>query len=233
MRFGISLKVYTIIPSGGKGIRANTAMPKQYLKFHDKELIAYTIEVFQQCSLVNEIIIAAQNEFFELLNSIKINYGFTKLSRIIKGGAERQYSVLNALNSLNCGGEDIIIVHDAVRPLLPQNVLINSIQTAEESGAAVVAIKAKDTLIKGKELVESYINREEIYYAQTPQVFKYKIIVDAFRRAQQENFLGTDESMLVRKAGYEVKIVDGSTLNFKITTDDDIKLFEMISKPKL
>ncbi|MBI1939793.1 MAG: 2-C-methyl-D-erythritol 4-phosphate cytidylyltransferase [Ignavibacteriales bacterium] len=227
------MKVYAIIPSGGKGIRANTAMPKQYLKFHGKELIAYSIEVFQRSNLVDEIIIAAQNEFFELLDSIKKTYGFTKLSHIIEGGAERQYSVFNALNSLECSDEDIIIVHDAVRPLLPQNLLVNSIQTAKEFGSAVVAIKAKDTLIKGKEFVESYIDRKEIYYAQTPQVFKYKIIIDAFRRSQQENFLGTDESMLVKRAGYNIKIVEGSTLNFKITTDDDIKLFEMISKPKL
>lgn len=222
------MKTFAIIPAGGKGTRINSNLPKQYLTFHNKELIAYTIEVFQSNNSIDEIIIAAQKDFFNLLYTIKEKYQFTKISKIIEGGSERQFSVFNAIKSIKADDDDIVLVHDAVRPLLPQNILEKSIQTAVEFGSSVVAIKAKDTLIKGNNFIEEYVDRNEIYYVQTPQVFKYKIFLSAMKKAEEDNFLGTDESMVVRHAGYSIKIVEGSSLNFKITTEDDIKLFELI-----
>lgn len=224
------MKIFTIIPSGGTGKRASSSLPKQYLQFNGKELIAYTLEVFQNCSMIDEIIISAQKDFLKLLEEIKEKYFFTKLTRIVEGGEERQYSVFNALQSLNASDEDLIIVHDAVRPLLPQDVLMNAIETAKQFGSAVVAIKAKDTLIQGNDSIISYVDRKEYYYAQTPQIFKYKILLEAMKKAEEENFLGTDESMLVHRMGNEIKIVDGSSLNFKITNKDDIKLFQIITE---
>lgn len=223
------MKVFAIIPSGGLGKRMNNPLPKQYLKFHGKELIVYTLEVFQKCSLIDEIILSAQKDFFSLLNELKEKYSLTKLAKIVEGGTERQHSVFNALKSINAKDDDMIAVHDAVRPLLPQNVLTDAIETAKECGGCVVALKAKDTLIKGNDSVSSYVDRNEIYYAQTPQIFRYKILLDAMQKAKEENFIGTDESMLVHRCGYKVKIVEGSSLNFKITNQDDIKLFEIIS----
>lgn len=222
------MKTFAIIPAGGKGTRINSDLPKQYLTFHNKELIAYTIDVFQSNNSIDEIIIAAQKDFFNLLYTIKEKYQFTKISKIIEGGSERQFSVFNAIKSIKADDDDIVLVHDAVRPLLPQNILEKSIQTAVEFGSSVVAIKAKDTLIKGNNFIEEYVDRNEIYYVQTPQVFKYKIFLSAMKKAEEDNFLGTDESMVVRHAGYSIKIVEGSSLNFKITTEDDIKLFELI-----
>ena len=226
------MKVYAIIPSGGIGKRINNPLPKQYIKFHGKELIAYTISIFQNCKLIDEIFIASQKEYYHLIEKIKYEYGFTKLTNIVEGGSERQFSVFNAVKSLNANSDDIILVHDAVRPLLPENILIDSINSAIEYGASVVAIKAKDTLIKGYSTVENYVDRSEIYYAQTPQVFRYDIFHKAMQKTEAENFIGTDESMLVKKAGYEIKIVEGSSLNFKITTEDDAKIFAKISDNK-
>ncbi len=223
------MKTYAIIPSGGVGKRSNAALPKQYIKFCGKELIAYTLEVFQNSECVDEIIVAAQKEFIPLLESIKEIYSLTKLNKIILGGQERQNSVFNALKSINANDDDIIAVHDAVRPLLSQNILTNSVSVAKEFGASVVAIRAKDTLIKGNDATVEYIDRSDIYYAQTPQVFRYKIIYDAMKKAEEDNFIGTDESMLVHRNGFNVKIVDGSSLNFKITTEEDIKLFTLLS----
>ena len=222
------MKVFAIIPSGGLGKRVNNPLPKQYLKFHGKELVVYTLEVFQKCNLIDEIILSAQKDFFPKLNQIKEKYSISKLSNIVEGGMERQHSVFNALKSINAKDDDLVAVHDAVRPLLPKNVLTGAIETAKECGGCVVAIKAKDTLIKGNDSVSSYIDRNEIFYAQTPQIFRYKILLDAMQKADEENFIGTDESMLVHRCGYIVKIVEGSSLNFKITNQDDIKLFEMI-----
>jgi len=226
------LKVYSIIPSGGIGKRINSPLPKQYIKFHDKELIAYTLEIFQQSNLVDEIIVASQKKYFQLIKEIKNRFGLSKLEEIIEGGTERQLSVFNAVKSINADINDLIIVHDAVRPLLPHDVLNNAIETAKRYGAAVVAIKAKDTLIKGTDSVHNYVDRNEFYYAQTPQIFRYEIFKDAMVKAENESFIGTDESMLVHRAGYDVKIVEGSSLNFKITTDEDAKIFEQISDNK-
>lgn len=206
----------------------NNLLPKQYLQFHGKELIAYTLEVFQKSKYVDEIVIAAQKEFFPLLNEIKQKYSLTKLKSIVEGGVERQHSVFNALKAIRADCDDLITVHDAVRPFLSLDLLSRAIETAKNFGSAVAAIKAKDTLIKGSDSVLSYVDRKEIFYAQTPQIFRYEIISDAMKKAAEENFIGTDESMLVHRAGYQVKIVEGSALNFKITNQDDIKLFGLI-----
>jgi 2-C-methyl-D-erythritol 4-phosphate cytidylyltransferase len=93
------MRIYAVIPSGGTGTRAASDLPKQYMKFNDKEMLAHTLEVFQKCSNIDEIIIAAKQEYFDLISSIKNKYGFAKISKIIEGGNERQDSVANALKS--------------------------------------------------------------------------------------------------------------------------------------
>jgi 2-C-methyl-D-erythritol 4-phosphate cytidylyltransferase len=224
------MKTYAIIPSGGRGKRAATNLPKQYLKFNGKELIAFTIEIFQQCEYVDNIIVSAEQQYFDLINSLKEEYNLYKLMNPVEGGKERQDSVDNALSSFSFAQDDIIVVHDAVRPLLPSNVLESAIMETFTYGSVVTAIHAKDTLIKGNESVIDYIDRKEIYYAQTPQVFRYSILKNAMEKAFQEGFYGTDESMLVKRASNKIKIVEGSSLNFKITTESDLKLFGLISQ---
>jgi 2-C-methyl-D-erythritol 4-phosphate cytidylyltransferase len=224
------MKKIAIIPSGGRGSRAKTSVPKQYLKFNGKELIAYTVSVFQNSPSIDEIIVSAEEEYFDLLNKIKQNFKFDKLKNLVGGGENRQESVYNALKTIDAEEDDIIAVHDAVRPLLPQDVLETAVSEAESCGSVVVAINAKDTLIKGGKFALDYIDREQVYYAQTPQIFSYKILLKSFQNAIKEGFVGTDESMIVKRSGYDVKIVDGSSINFKITTETDIQLFELISR---
>ena len=228
--WNFELKIYAIIPSGGIGKRINNPLPKQYIKFHGKELIVYTLQIFQQCEQIDEIIVAAKVSFIHLIEEIKNKYGISKLTHIVEGGVERQHSVFNAVKSLNAKDDDIILVHDAVRPLISQKIITESIATTKKYGASVVAIKAKDTLIKGNDIVQSYVDRNEIYYAQTPQTFRYNIFMKAMKKAEEENFVGTDESMLVHRTGYKVHIIQGSSLNVKITSDDDLKLFEIFSE---
>lgn len=228
------MKVIAIIPAGGKGLRAGSAdkkgiaTPKQYLKIKNKELIAYTLEKFQHNKLINKIVIAAEPNYFDLLVKLVIKYKLTKVKLIVEGGETRQNSVYNALLSSDADKNDLIVVHDAARPLLPQDVLTNAIQTAKEKGNALVCIKAKDTLIKAKKYVEEYLNRDEVYYVQTPQIFKYQDLLRAMNKAFKENFIGTDESMLVKKLGKKISIVEGSVFNFKITTKEDIKMFDVL-----
>ena len=223
------MKTFAIIPAGGKGKRGGTETPKQYLKFQGKELIVYTLEVFQKNDLVDEIIIAAETPYFSILNKIKKDYNLTKISQVIEGGEERQDSVYNALKSIKSNDDDLIAVHDAARPLLPDNILIKAINTAKEKGSALVCLKARDTLLKGDKIVKEYIDRSEIYYVQTPQIFKYGDLMNAMKKAYEKNFIGTDESMLIKELGIDINIVEGSMLNFKVTTATDIEMFEKLA----
>ncbi len=158
------MKTIAIIPAGGKGIRSGIAAPKQYLKFNDKELIVYTLDIFQQNEMIDEIIISAESNYINLLNELKEKYNLSKIFKVVEGGNTRQDSVCNALRSLtNAADNDLIAVHDAARPLLPQEVLSDAVQTAKQKGNALVCIKAKDTLIKENEVVESYLDRDEVY----------------------------------------------------------------------
>ncbi len=224
------MKTIAIIPSGGTGKRTGLNTPKQYIKVKDKEIIAYTLEVFQNCPKIDEIYIAAQPEYFDSLFDIKVRYNFNKVTKIIEGGKERQDSVYNALVSIPPINSDFLIaVHDAARPLLPIDVLINAITDAEKFGNSVVALKAKDTLIKLSENSFDYVNRNEVYYVQTPQIFLYKDLMHAFNSAYNQNFYGTDESMLVSRLGIKINITPGSSANFKITDSDDLVLFDKLS----
>lgn len=225
----MKMKIYAVIPAGGKGLRINSDLPKQFIPINNKEIIVYTLEIFQKCNLIDEIIIPAQKEYLDFLKQLKEKYSLTKITKLVVGGSERQYSVFNAVKAINANDDDLILVHDAVRPLLPLNILEKTIIKAKEFGCAIAAIKAKDTLVKGNDIIYDYIDRNEIYYVQTPQVFKYKIYIEAMKYAEEKNFLGTDESMIAKKAGYEIKIVEGSSLNFKITTEDDLTLFRLIA----
>jgi 2-C-methyl-D-erythritol 4-phosphate cytidylyltransferase len=223
------MKTFVIIPAGGKGQRGGTSTPKQYIRFHGKELIVYTLEVFQKCNLVDEIIIAAEPPYFSLLNKIVKGYSLTKISQIIEGGEERQDSVNNALKSIKADDNDLIAVHDAARPLLPESILTKAINTAKEKGNALVCLKARDTLLKGEQTVKEYVDRSEFYYVQTPQIFRYKDLKKAMKKAYEKNFIGTDESMLVKELGIDINIVEGSMLNFKVTTATDIEMFEKLT----
>jgi 2-C-methyl-D-erythritol 4-phosphate cytidylyltransferase len=217
-----------IIPAGGKGLRSGITTPKQYLRVSGKEIIVYTLQTFQKNKLINKIIIAAEPEYFTLLIKLVKKYKLPKVELIVEGGNTRQQSVYNAVLSSEADDNDLLVVHDAARALLPDDVLTNSIVTAKKNGNALVCIKVRDTLIKGKKFVSEYLNRDEVYYVQTPQIFKYKELHKALGKAQRENFVGTDESMLVKRTGKSVNIVEGSVFNFKITTKEDIALFRKL-----
>lgn len=224
------MKTIAIIPASGKGLRSGFATPKQFIKVAGKEIIVYTLKTFQKNSYIDKIIIAAEPGYFNLLLRLIKKYKLTKVKLIIEGGKTRQDSVYNALLSSQADDNDLIVVHDAARALLPNNILANAISTAKKKGNALVCIKAKDTLIKGNKNVITYLNRDEVYYVQTPQIFKFKDLYNAFVKAEKENFIATDESMLVKRAGKKVHIAEGSVFNFKITTKEDVELFRNLIK---
>ncbi|PJA97692.1 MAG: 2-C-methyl-D-erythritol 4-phosphate cytidylyltransferase [Ignavibacteriales bacterium CG_4_9_14_3_um_filter_30_11] len=224
------MRTFAIIPAGGKGLRSGSSVPKQYLKINGKELIAYTLSTFQRSSLVNNIVIAAEKKFHNRLSKIIKENNFSKINLIIEGGKTRQNSVFNCIKKINADKEDLIIVHDAARPLLELKVLNNAINFAIKEGNAVVSIKAKDTLVVGNQFIKNYVDRNEINYLQTPQIFKYKDFLRAINYSERNSFVGTDESSLMKKIGKKIHLVEGSSMNIKITTKDDLKIFRSISQ---
>ena len=223
------MRSVAIIPAGGRGIRSGSSVPKQYLKFDNKELIVYTLEVFQRNDLIDEIMVSVEENYIDLIDNLKAKYNLSKISNIVKGGKERQDSVFNALKSVSESSQEVlIVVHDAARPLLPQSVLSNAINTAKQNGNALVCIKAKDTLATGNNIVETFLDRSKAYYVQTPQIFEYSVLMKAMNDAYQKNFIGIDESMLVKEIGEEVNIVEGSVYNFKVTSTEDIEMFKRL-----
>ena len=222
------MKICAIIPSGGIGSRFNSPIPKQYIKVLGKELIVYTLQTFQNCEEIDEIIIPAHESYFDLLNLIKKENNFSKISKIVHGGKERQDSVYNGVIAGDFEANDLIAVHDAARPLLSKTLLEKAINLARNFDSVVVGIKARDTLFNAEDIVSNYIDRSKIYYAQTPQIFRYRILKKAFDLAIEKGFSGTDESMLVKNAGFDIKVVDGEFENFKITSKSDLETFEKL-----
>ncbi len=220
------MKTFAIIPAAGKGKRFGESLPKQFHQIKGKEILVYTLEVFQNCSLVDEIVIPTRQEYFRLVFQLAEKYKITKLKAVIEGGKERQDSVYNAVTSIEAEKNDLVIIHDAARPLLTEKLLSDAVKAAKKSDNILVAFKGKDTLLRKEKNVLNYIDRENIYYVQTPQIFRYGIIKDSLEKAYKENFYGTDESMLVIKAGYKVEIVEGLASNIKITTPEDVEFFE-------
>jgi 2-C-methyl-D-erythritol 4-phosphate cytidylyltransferase len=222
------MRKIVIIPAGGKGTRSGFSKPKQFVKVKGKELIVYSLETFQKNKLVDEIIIAADTNYLKLIENIKKKFGLTKITKIVDGGKERQDSVYNALSSISAEKNDLIIVHDAARPLLPQTVLTSAIKLAISKGNSVVCLAGNNTLIRGRKYVDIYIDRKNVQYVQTPQIFRFNVLMKAMKSAYKTNFYATDESMLVKKSGKKVNITPGSSLNFKVTTKEDFQLFKSL-----
>lgn len=218
-----------IIPAAGTGSRSGLSQPKQFMKFGGRELIVWTLERFQNCDEITDIVLATSKESIGFLGELADKYGITKITGIVEGGAQRQDSVYSALSSLPSSYEGLIAVHDAARPLIPPDVLSAGIRFAAEKGSALFALKAKDTLIQKGPSGIGYLNRDNVYQVQTPQIFRYKELKQSFELAYKTGFYGTDESMLMQNAGYSFEIFEGSVFSFKVTGPDDVELFRLLT----
>lgn len=225
------MNVSVIIPAAGFGERMGATIGKQFLLLDGKPILVHTIERFQYCEMVDEIIVSTQRSSFSLIDDIKRQYGLSKLRPPVEGGERRQDSVANALRSADAR-TGIILIHDAVRPFVHQKEIIQSIETAKYFGASIVAVRAKDTmkLASTDGRVEKTLNRSSLWNVQTPQTFQRQIVLDAYANAEKSNITATDDSYLVEQLGISPIIVEGSYDNIKITTPDDLLLAEMLSK---
>lgn len=224
-------KASAIIVAAGKGSRMKAGINKQYLLLHNKPVLARTIEAFEKCDCISEIIVVINkndNDFF--IGSIS-RYNFKKITAVTEGGEDRQASVFSGLSHVSPSSE-IVVVHDGARPLVTPDIIERSVEVAFNDGAACVGVPVKDTIKKvGEDLsVEFTPDRSVLWAVQTPQTFRKDILVEAHKKAILDGFRGTDDSVLAERLGYRVRMVMGSYTNIKITTIEDLFLAETILK---
>lgn len=208
------------------GRRMGAAINKQYLLLDGKPILAYTLELFQQAAFIDEIFVVVPAEEIEYCRvQVVEKYGIKKVRQIVAGGAQRQNSVLNGLRALDCNADDVVLIHDGVRPFVPVSVVQHSIEMAREHDGALVAVPVKDTVkIVRDAFVTSTPARSSLWLAQTPQTFRYKVIRAAHESAETEGFSGTDDASLLERIGGKVHVVIGDYRNIKITTPEDLLL---------
>jgi len=223
-------KAYALIPAAGMGKRMGASINKQYLQLDGLPIVARTISLFEQSPLIEAIyLVIPADEIPYCREHVVEACGFRKVVQIVPGGSERQNSVMNGLNAMRglAADDDVVLIHDGVRPLLSAQLLQESISAARVADGALVAVPAKDTIKTVRDgLVMGTPPRETLWQAQTPQSFRFGVIFDAHRAAEQEGFLGTDDSSLVERRGGAVRIVRGDYRNIKITTPEDLVLAE-------
>ena len=231
------MKVAVILPAAGLGTRMGRASAettgtsrKQFMQLDGAPILLHTVRKFAASNRVSEIVIALRREDLEWAGELLRREIRTKSVRVVEGGNSRQESVERALAAVS-PDTDLVAVHDAVRPFIDLEIIEKAIDEAAEYGAAIVGIVPVDTVkqVSGAQAsgakIRSTISRERLVLAQTPQVFRFDLLKQAFEAARRDGFVGTDESSLVeRLEQVEVRVVMGSDRNIKITKPGDMDL---------
>lgn len=214
--------ISTIITAGGNSSRFNNEN-KLLINIKEHPVIYYSVKVFAELEIVDEIIISANKQYIETYESL---FKEIKKVRVIEGGKTRQESVYNALKE--CKNCEYAIIHDGARPFIKKETILNCLEKAKKYSASIVAVKTVDTIKIANEngQIISTPNRKTLWNAQTPQIFEYKKIMDLHEKYKNENY--TDDALLFEKAGYPVYIQEGEYSNFKITTKEDLKKIDLI-----
>ncbi len=213
-----------IVTAAGSGLRLPGDIKKQYRNLGGIPILIRSLEPFMSSPLISNVIVTVPEDDLDYCQAlIKIYFlDIDKPYLVIAGGGERQDSVFGALQ--NCpGNTDFVFIHDGVRPFISQELLEELLETAQQEGAAIPAAALKHTIksIDGN-YVQSTLPRNELVQVFTPQVFAYKLIMDAYLQAYSDGFLGTDDSSLLERLGFKVPYLISSELNLKITNDIDL-----------
>ena len=229
------MSVSAIVVAGGKGIRMGGSTRKQYMLLAGKPIVCHTLDVFDACPGIDEIILVVPPDDLSVcsekwLSSLTLH----KKIHVVAGGVERQDSVYRGIQAVSGRQCEIVVIHDAVRPFICSRMIAACISEARISGACIVGMPAMDTaklVLSGQ--IERTLDRNTIWMAQTPQAFDLNLIRTAHEKAASDRFIGTDDAMLVERLGREIRIIPGSRMNIKITTPEDLTLAEGIIHLKL
>lgn len=238
------MRVIVIIPAAGLGTRMagpssgtksgaapKTAPSKQFVDLAGEPIVIHTLRKFAAHPRVDEIYLALRKSEGENFRTRLAGEKFGKPVHIVEGGEHRQDSVCNAVKALQASDDDVVLVHDAVRPFVDAAIIDNVIDAAAKHGAAIAGVPAVDTIKQVERTAEgavitTTVPRERAVLAQTPQGFRFGLLKRAFDEATADGFVGTDEASLIERSGQDVHVVMGSPRNIKITTPGDMELAE-------
>ncbi|MBV8115939.1 MAG: 2-C-methyl-D-erythritol 4-phosphate cytidylyltransferase [Silvibacterium sp.] len=230
------MRVHVILPAAGLGTRmsaghSSTTAPKQFLELAGVPILIHTLRAFAEVPRVAAMYVAVRSNEMDRVAAQIRDYGFAGKVHVVTGGDTRQESVQHALDAIDCDPDDIILVHDAVRPLIDAATIERTIRAVEKHEAAIVGLPAVDTIKQVERtadgaIITATVPREYVVQEQTPQGFRCHLLKRAFAEATADEFVGTDEASLVERAGGEVAVVLGSPANFKITQPGDLELAE-------
>lgn len=221
------MKVSAIIPAAGSGERFGEE--KQFKLFSGRPLLFHTLKLFLQSDYIDEIIVAVPSASVDSTHRDVLSMSAGKPVKVVAGGTRRQDSVKNGID-VSDSHSTLVCIHDAARPFVTEDLIQRSISACEFADGAVVGIPSKDT-VKFTEngFIKETLDREKIWLAQTPQCFHKNKLIQALYYAETENLTGTDESALMEAMGFSIKLVDGESNNFKITTKDDWIRAELVA----
>ncbi|MDD5746334.1 MAG: 2-C-methyl-D-erythritol 4-phosphate cytidylyltransferase [Candidatus Omnitrophica bacterium] len=224
-------KVAAIIPAAGSGTRLGGSIAKPYLLLRGIPLLAYPLRVMQQSRRITNIVVAVEPGRMRRARGIIRRFGISKAGQVIAGGATRSESVWNALRSLE-PDTDLVLIHDAARPFISRALLDECIAAAMRYGAVLCAVRCAATIKSvDKDLrVTATLDRNALWEVQTPQVFSYQLIMNAYRKSFSGKKSFFDDASLIERLPHPVKVVPGSAINMKITTPDDLKIARAIAR---
>src|SRR5580700_7694006 len=224
-------RIAAIVPAAGLGTRMGADQPKQFLELDGMPLIIFTLRRLASCPAITDFLISTRADDVMSLQDKVAKAALGRPARVVHGGDTRQQSVANALAQVD-PATDVVLVHDAVRPFVTAEQVDRMIVEARKRGAAILGIPAIDTVKEVKRaslpedvaLITATIPRERVVLAQTPQVFTYALLRESFKKAQEDDFTGSDEAAIVERLGHDVFVVLGSERNLKITRPADMDL---------
>lgn len=226
----VRTNVTAIITAAGKGTRMQSSINKQYIEIAGIPVLARTVDVFQKCDAIDNIILVVNEEDINYCSHRIVEYyNFSKVKSLVSGGAQRQNSVYKGLCAVSEACR-IVLIHDGARPFVTNKNIVDCINATKTYGACGVGVRLKDTVKISDQngFVEATPDRNSLWSIQTPQGFAYEVIIDAHEKAMQSEYIGTDDMVLVERRGIPVKIVEGNYQNIKITTQEDLAIGESI-----
>ena len=222
-----------LIIAGGRGMRMGQEIPKQFLTVYDKPVIAYTMEAFQKHPDIDVIAVVCVDGWQSILGAYARQYGITKLKHVIPGGENGQSSIRNGVYELekHYPADAIVLVHDAIRPMVSQDIISGCIATATERGSAIVTIPCQEAMLETSDQIStrSSYPREKLKRTQTPQGFRLGHLCDAHRRALERGITSSIASCtMMVELGETIYFCAGSEMNIKLTTPDDLEIFKAL-----
>ena len=222
------MKTQVILAAAGDGVRLKTDVPKPFVRLRDKPMLLYSLDVFARSALIDSVIILTRDDWVQRCRDLVQEYGVQKVADVLPGGKTRCDSVRKGLAAL-AADTKYVLIHDAARPLITQRLVEESVRVCYDEQAVILGVPVKPTIKKVRvkdSTVEATLDRNQLWEAQTPQVFRKDVILAA--HAGTDDLCATDDAFLVERRGHAVKVVRGDYANIKITSPEDLLLGELL-----